>query len=427
MPEQTYDLAIVGGGAAGLTAGLYACRAGLKTVLFESLMTGGQVINAENIENFPGFPDGIFGAEFGPLLQEQATRYGLEIRLGEVTALRPESPFWAIELYGGLERARAVIYAAGSTLRKLGVPGEQDLEGAGVSYCATCDGPFFQGETVGVVGGGDSALDEALVLTEFASKVVVFHRGDELGAQQVLRDRVAANPKIEIRYNTTVDEVLGGGAVDGISITDVESGETSRVDLSGLFIYVGLDPNSSCLDGLLELDGGGHVPTDVWMRTPLPGLLAAGDVRQGSAAQLVTSAGDGATAAIAAQRYVKGAAWPDFNIKDYTPAPTKAEVITFIQNESETIKGFGVTKIGLFGSYVRGQQRKDSTIDLLVEYGSGQSTFKNFTGLACFFEDEFGRMAVPTTTDSLDPHIAQNVLIEVEYVELDAPSGVPHS
>ena len=427
MPEQTYDLAIVGGGAAGLTAGLYACRAGLKTVLFESLMTGGQVINAENIENFPGFPDGISGAEFGPLLQEQATRYGLEIRLGEVTALRPESPFWAIELYGGLERARAVIYAAGSTLRKLGVPGEQDLEGAGVSYCATCDGPFFQGETVGVVGGGDSALDEALVLTEFASKVVVFHRGDELGAQQVLRDRVAANPKIEVRYNTTVDEVLGGGAVEGISITDVESGETSRVDLSGLFIYVGLDPNSSCLDGLLELDGGGHVPTDVWMRTPLPGLLAAGDVRQGSAAQLVTSAGDGATAAIAAQRYVKGAAWPDFNIKDYTPAPTKAEVITFIQNESETIKGFGVTKIGLFGSYVRGQQRKDSTIDLLVEYGSGQSTFKNFTGLACFFEDEFGRMAVPTTTDSLDPHIAQNVLIEVEYVELDAPSGVPHS
>ncbi len=427
MPEQTYDLAIVGGGAAGLTAGLYACRAGLKTVLFESLMTGGQVINAENIENFPGFPDGISGAEFGPLLQEQATRYGLEIRLGEVTALRPESQFWAIELYGGLERARAVIYAAGSTLRKLGVPGEQYLEGAGVSYCATCDGPFFQGETVGVVGGGDSALDEALVLTEFASKVVVFHHGDELGAQQVLRDRVAANPKIEVRYNTTVDEVLGGGAVEGISITDVESGETSRVDLSGLFIYVGLDPNSSCLDGLLELDGGGHVPTDVWMRTPLPGLLAAGDVRQGSAAQLVASAGDGATAAIAAQRYVKGAAWPDFNIKDYTPAPTKAEVITFIQNESETIKGFGVTKIGLFGSYVRGQQRKDSTIDLLVEYGSGQSTFKNFTGLACFFEDEFGRMAAPTTTDSLDPHIAQNVLTEVEYVELDAPSGVPHS
>ena len=311
MPNQTYDLAIVGGGAAGLTAGLYASRAGLKTVLFESLMTGGQVINAETIENFPGFPDGLPGAEFGPLLQDQAMRYGLEIRLGEVTALRPEPPLWAIELYGGLEHARAVIYAAGSTLRKLGVPGELELEGAGVSYCATCDGPFFQGETVGVVGGGDSALDEALVLAEFASNVIVFHRGGEMSAQQVLLDRAAANPKIEFRYNTTVDEILGTSEVEAVNITDLESGETTRVDLSGLFIYVGLDPNSGCLDGLLELDGGGHAPTDVWMRTPLPGLLAAGDVRQSSAAQLVTSAGDGATAAIAAQRYLKGGAWPE--------------------------------------------------------------------------------------------------------------------
>ena len=268
MPDQTYDLAIVGGGAAGLTAGLYASRAGLKTVLFESLMTGGQVINAETIENFPGFPEGIPGAEFGPLLQDQATRYGLEIRLGEVTALRSEPPLWAIELYGGLEHARAVIYAAGSTLRKLGVPGEQELEGAGVSYCATCDGPFFQGETVGVVGGGDSALDEALVLAEFASNVVVFHRGGELSAQKVFQDRANANPKIEVRYNTTVDQILGDAAVEAVNITDLDSGETTRVDLSGLFIYVGLDPNSGPLDALLDLDGGGHVPTDAWMRTP---------------------------------------------------------------------------------------------------------------------------------------------------------------
>lgn len=311
MPNQTYDLAIVGGGAAGLTAGLYASRAGLKTVLFESLMTGGQVINAETIENFPGFPEGLSGAEFGPLLQDQATRYGLDIRLGEVTALRPEPPIWAIEFYGGLEHARAVIYAAGSTLRKLGVPGEQELEGAGVSYCATCDGPFFQGETVGVVGGGDSALDEALVLAEFASNVVVFHRGGELSAQKVFQDRAATNPKIEVRYNTTVDQILGDAAVEAVNITDLDSGETTRVDLSGLFIYVGLDPNSGPLDALLDLDGGGHVPTDAWMRTPLPGLFAAGDVRQHSAAQLVTSAGDGATAAIAAHRYVKGAAWPE--------------------------------------------------------------------------------------------------------------------
>ena len=396
MPNQTYDLAIVGGGAAGLTAGLYACRAGLKTVLFESLMTGGQVINAEDIENFPGFPDGIPGAEFGPLLQEQATRYGLEIRLGEVTALRPESQFWAIELYGGLERARAVIYAAGSTLRKLGVPGEQDLEGAGVSYCATCDGPFFQGETVGVVGGGDSALDEALVLTEFASKVVVFHRGNELGAQQVLRDRVAANPKIEVRYNTTVDEVLGGGAVEGISITDVESGETSRVDLSGLFIYVGLDPNSSCLDGLLELDGGGHVPTDVWMRTPLPGLLAAGDVRQGSAAQLVTSAGDGATAAIAAQRYVKGAAWPDFRRQRYAHLPdgqevmSDEEVIAALEAQRTKFKEYGVMVVGLIGSFLMYVEAIPPSIDLVAEFEPGRETSDALPALSRYLENTLG-------------------------------------
>ena len=396
MPNQTYDLAIVGGGAAGLTAGLYACRAGLKTVLFESLMTGGQVINAEDIENFPGFPDGIPGAEFGPLLQEQATRYGLEIRLGEVTALRPESQFWAIELYGGLERARAVIYAAGSTLRKLGVPGEQDLEGAGVSYCATCDGPFFQGETVGVVGGGDSALDEALVLTEFASNVVVFHRGNELGAQQVLRDRVAANPKIEVRYNTTVDEVLGGGAVEGISITDVESGETSRVDLSGLFIYVGLDPNSSCLDGLLELDGGGHVPTDVWMRTPLPGLLAAGDVRQGSAAQLVTSAGDGATAAIAAQRYVKGAAWPDFRRQRYAHLPdgqevmSDEEVIAALEAQRTKFKEYGVMVVGLIGSFLMYVEAIPPSIDLVAEFEPGRETSDALPALSRYLENTLG-------------------------------------
>ena len=396
MPNQTYDLAIVGGGAAGLTAGLYACRAGLKTVLFESLMTGGQVINAEDIENFPGFPDGIPGAEFGPLLQEQATRYGLEIRLGEVTALRPESPFWAVELYGGLERARAVIYAAGSTLRKLGVPGEQDLEGAGVSYCATCDGPFFQGETVGVVGGGDSALDEALVLTEFASKVIVFHRGDELGAQQVLRDRVAANPKIEVRYNTTVDEVLGGGAVEGISITDVDSGETSRVDLSGLFIYVGLDPNSSCLDGLLDLDGGGHVPTDVWMRTPLPGLLAAGDVRQGSAAQLVTSAGDGATAAIAAQRYVKGAPWPDFRRQRYAHLPdgqevmSDEEVIAALEAQRTKFKEYGVMVVGLIGSFLMYVEAIPPSIDLVAEFEPGRETSDALPALSRYLENTLG-------------------------------------
>ena len=311
MRESSYDLVIVGGGAAGLTAGLYACRAGLKTTLLERMMPGGQVINADSIENYPGFPDGISGAELGPLLQGQATRYGLEVQLSEVTGLRRQEPYWAVETYEGESLAKAVILAGGSTLKKLGVPGEEELHGAGVSYCATCDGAFFIDQVVGVVGGGDSALDEAMVLTGYASKVIIFHRRDRFSGQKVLQDRILADSKIEVRWNTVVDTVLGKGQVEGVSITDVASGETSRVDLSGVFIFVGLEPNSQYLQSILPLDGAGHVPTDIWMRTPLPGLHAAGDIRQSSAAQLASAAGDGATAAIAAHRYIEGCDWPD--------------------------------------------------------------------------------------------------------------------
>lgn len=310
MPNGIYDVVIIGGGAAGLTAGLYASRAGLKATLLERLMSGGQVVNAEKIENFPGFPDGISGAEFGPLLQDQAMKYGMEIQLTEVMKLRQQDPYWILETYDGEILAKAVIIAGGSTLRTLGVTGEEELVGAGVSYCATCDGAFFIDQVVGVVGGGDSALDEAMVLTEFASKVIVFHRRDQLRGQKVLQDRALANPKIEFRWNTTVDAILGEAEVEAVSVTDVTSGETSRVDLSGLFVYVGLDPNSQYLQDILPLDNAGHVPTDTWMRTPMPGLFASGDIRQNSAAQLVSAAGDGATAAIAAQRYIEGRDWP---------------------------------------------------------------------------------------------------------------------
>ena len=305
------DLAIVGGGLAGMTAGLYASRAGLDTVLLERLMTGGQVINAHLIENFPGFPDGISGADLAALVQDQATRFGLDLQLDEVTGLRRNGPDWTVETYDGEIEARAVVIAGGSTLRRLGVPGEAEMHGAGVSYCATCDGAFFKGQVVGVVGGGDSALDEAMVLTEVASKVIVFHRDGSFSGQQVLRDRVTASPKVEIRFDTVVDAVLGDSGVEGVGVTEVTSGETTRVDLQALFIYVGLEPNTDYLRGLLPLDNTGHVPTDVWMRTPLPGLFAAGDIRQHSAAQLVSSAGDGATAAIAARRYLDGQPWPD--------------------------------------------------------------------------------------------------------------------
>lgn len=306
MQDNTYDVTIIGAGAAGLTAGMYSCRAGLKTVLLERLMSGGQVINAEKIENFPGFPEGISGAEFGPLLQDQAMKYGLEIKLAEVENIKRDGDHWQIRTYEGELTSRTVIVAGGSTLRRLGVPGEEELHGAGVSYCATCDGGFFMGQTVAVVGGGDSALDEALVLTEFAAKVIIFHRRDSFRAEQIFQDRVLSNPKVEVRWNTTVDAILGEGQVKGVSVTDVTSGETSRVDVDGVFIYVGLEPNTQYLNDILPLDNSGHIPTDTWMRTDQPGLMAAGDIRQNSAAQLVTAAGDGATAAIAARRYIEG-------------------------------------------------------------------------------------------------------------------------
>ena len=308
MQDDTYDVIIIGGGAAGLTAGIYTCRAGLKTLMLERLMPGGQVINAESIENFPGFPDGISGAEIGPLMQQQAMNYGLQIQLGEVDELSMDGDSWRVSSWGQEYTSKAVIIAGGSTLRKLGVPGEEELYGSGVSYCATCDGGFFMNQTVAVVGGGDSALDEAIVLTEYASKVILFHRGDAFTGEKILQERVLANPKIEVRWNTTVSEIIGDGQVEGVSIVDETSGETSRIDLSGVFIYIGLDPNTDYLHDLLPLDNAGHILTDIWMNTDVRGIFAAGDIRQNSAAQLVSAAGDGATAAIAARRYVENLA-----------------------------------------------------------------------------------------------------------------------
>ncbi len=308
--DKDYDVVIVGGGAAGYSAGLYGARAGLNTLLLEQMMPGGQIVNADRIENYPGFPDGITGAELAGLMQQQASQDGLHEELSEVTAVESDEPYWAVATYDGDVRAKAVIFAAGSTLSKLGVPGEEELYGAGVSQCATCDGGFFTDQVVGVVGGGDSALDEAMVLTEFASRVLVFSRDNHFSGQRVLQDRVLADDRIEVRWNTAVDEVIGKSEVVGVNLTDTSTGETSRVDLSGLFVYIGLEPNSGFLGELLPLDPGGHIPTDTWMRTPLPGILAAGDVRANSASQLVTAAGDGATAAIAARRYVEGRDWP---------------------------------------------------------------------------------------------------------------------
>ncbi len=308
MPDQEFDVLIIGGGMAGLTAGIYASRYGLNTAIVEQMMAGAQIINLEKIENFPGFPQGIAGYELGPATQEQAMNAGVEVLMDTVTGVSMDGEYLRVTGdMGGSYLGKAVIMAAGSSLRSLGIPGEEEFEGRGVSHCATCDGPLYMGQTVAVVGGGDSAADEALTLTEYTERVILFVRGNSLDAQQVLRDRIAGNPKIEVRYGAEVAEIVGEDTVTGVRVRTAD-GETVE-PLSGLFIYVGLDPNSAAVADLVPLDNAGHIPVGLSMDTPHPGLFAAGDIRQQSAAQLVASAGDGATAAIAAYRYINGKEW----------------------------------------------------------------------------------------------------------------------
>ena len=308
MPEQNYDVIIIGGGMAGLTAGIYSARHGLSTAIVEEMMAGAQIINLERIENFPGFPQGIAGYELGPSTQEQAMDAGVEILMDTVTDVNADGDYLQVVGDGGnTYRAKAVIMAAGSSLRTLGIPGEEEFNGRGVSHCATCDGPMYMGQTVAVVGGGDSAADEALTLTDYADRVILFHRGDALDSQSVLQERIAASGKIEVRYNTEIVEVLGEDAVTGIRVRSAD-GETVE-PVHGLFVYVGLNPNSAPIANLVPLDNSGHVPVGLTMDTPRPGLFAAGDIRQQSASQLVASAGDGATAAIAAFRYINSRQW----------------------------------------------------------------------------------------------------------------------
>ena len=305
-----YDVAIVGGGLAGLTAGMYAAKYGLRTAVIERMMAGNQVINVERIENFPGFPQGISGAELAPLVHEQAMDAGAEVVMGETTGLVLDDPYKIVSTTEDTYRAKAVIVAAGSTLRSLGIDREEEMYGSGVSHCATCDGPLFSGETVGVVGGGDSGADEALTLAEYADAVILFHRRDQLRAQKVLQDRLLPHPKIDVVFNTVVESIVGEELVSGVRVRNVVTNLVENVDLTGLFIYVGLAPNSEFVRGVLRTDGAGHIPVDLWMSTEVPGVFAAGDVRQHSSSQLASAAGDGATAAIAAFHYITGRQWP---------------------------------------------------------------------------------------------------------------------
>ncbi len=305
MAETEYDLIIAGGGPAGLTAGLYAGRAMLKTLLLERMILGGQAASTFLIENYPGFPEGIPGPELSQAMEKQAKNFGLIIESGEISVLRRTGKFWEIATGGRTIRSKAVIIATGVEPNKLGVPGEEELKGRGVSYCATCDGPFFRDQEIGVVGGGDSAVDEALYLTRFARKIFLIHRRNALRAEKILQDRAFKNSKIEILWDTVVTQVIGQNGVDGLELRNVKTQETRNLKVGGVFFYVGWQPLTGFLKGIVALDSSGYVTTDAGMATSAPGIFAAGDVRQKSLRQVATAVGDGAIAAFSAEKYIE--------------------------------------------------------------------------------------------------------------------------
>jgi thioredoxin reductase (NADPH) len=297
-----YEIVIVGGGLAGLTAALFAARHGRATLALLDGPPGGHLMSVDRIEDFPGFPDGVAGYELCPLVQEQAANQGAEFRLAAVERLEPHGDGWQITTADGPVTASAVIVATGSRPRRLGLPDEERLTGRGLSHCASCDGPLLRGQAAGVVGGGDSAMQEALTLADHAAAVYLFHRRAAFTAQRMLQQRALEHPRITIHPNTVVTALLGDDRLAGVEVRDLASGATTRHELAGLFVYAGLEPNTDLLRDLVALDPDGRVPTDGWMRTERPGLFAAGDIRRDSAAQAITTAGDGATAAIAAHR-----------------------------------------------------------------------------------------------------------------------------
>lgn len=308
--DTDFDVLVAGGGIAGLSAGLGSARFGRSTLVLTGDVLGGHLLSIERIDGYPGFPEGIAGYDLCPMAQEQAMAAGAEIAMDEVRSLEARDGGWRVAAGDGAYDARAVILATGTSLKALGIPGEDSFRGKGVSHCASCDAPLLRGKDVAVVGGGDSALQEALTLAESAARVAILHRGGVLSAQAAYRDRAAENPKIDVRFNTVAEEILGDDSgVTGVRVRDTAADTTETLEMAGIFVYIGLQPNTAFLDGLLELDATGRVPTDGLMRTGLAGLLAAGTVRSGSTGRAVASAGDGTAAAVAADRYLADGAW----------------------------------------------------------------------------------------------------------------------
>lgn len=325
VEEPEYDVVIIGGGAAGLAAAIYSVRAMLKTLVIEKQAVGGQILYTGEIENYPGFPEPISGPELAMLYQKQAERFGTQFEYDLVKSLDVKGP---VKRVIGEEReytAKTVIIATGGEHNKLGVPGEEAYSGRGVSYCATCDGNFFRDMDVTVVGGGDAALDEGLYLTRMTKSVTVVHRRDQLRASKILQQRAFDNPKMNFVWDSVVQEIKGNGAVKSVVLENVKSGEVTEHATEGVFVYIGFHPINEFMRGVVELDNSGHVVTDLQMRTSVPGVFAAGDVRTFSDRQLGNAVGDGIAAALAAYRYIQeGSESPDLDEKGRPRIGTQA-------------------------------------------------------------------------------------------------------
>ena len=301
-----YDLIIIGGGPAGLTAGIYASRARLKTLLIEKALAGGQILSSPLVENYPGLAKGTSGAMMIDEMAGQAERFGTEIRTETVVSVEDSGNAGkTVRTAKGSYRALAVIFAMGAAYSKLNVPGEDKLSGRGVSYCATCDGPLFKNKEVVVVGGGDTAIEEALFLTKFCAKVNIVHRRDELRATKILQERAFANKKISIIWNSVVIEILGEGKVESVMLKDVKTGKETPLTASGVFLAVGFTPHTEAARGVVTTDEKGYIITNDNMETSREGFFAAGDCRKKLLRQVISACGDGATAAFAAQKYIE--------------------------------------------------------------------------------------------------------------------------
>ena len=306
MGGERYDLIIIGGGAAGLTAGIYGVRSKLKALLLEKFpLMGGQIVYSEKVENYPGFPEGISGVDLTALMETQARGFGLEIKNGEVIGLKDDGEIKRILCDGEEYLCRAIIIATGASPNRLGIEGEEHFVGKGISFCGTCDGFFFKDLEVIVVGGGDTAIDEALYLTRYVKKVYVVHRRNALRGAKISQERALKNEKIEFIWDTVVVKVEGNTSVEKVVLKNVKTGATWEKPISGLFIFVGIKPNTTFLQKTVALDEQGFIVTNETLETSVPGIFAAGDVRRKLLRQLSTAVGDGATAAFAVEKYLE--------------------------------------------------------------------------------------------------------------------------